>query len=370
MSTSANTNTEVWINKKDFRKTQIVEADTMPLQQGEIRVNIDKFALTANNIGYAIGGDAVGYWQYFPTHEQDWGKVGVWGFADVIESNVVDVAVGERLYGFFPMSSQLVLKPSEVKPHLFLDATKHRQGLPAFYNQYHRCQAEPELMQSMEDQRSVLFPLYLTGFVIADFLMDNHYFNAEQMIVGSVSSKTGYSLAAFIRSNGYTGKIVGLTSAHNVKFVEELAICDQVVTYDQADTVNNISSVYIDMSGDRQVVAALHHHLADNMKSSQIVGVTHWENLGKRVALPGAQPVFFFTPDHIQKRSQQLGEKVFMEKGFTAAVQLFARFKHLVNIEHHQGAQAVAQLWLDLLDNKISGQRGVMLSTSDGSDAN
>ena len=100
------TATELWVDRTNFRNTRIVEASQPELGEGEIRVAIDKFAITSNNVGYAVSGDMIGYWQYFPTGEEPWGKVTVWGMADVVESNSPDIKVGERLYGFFPMSSQ------------------------------------------------------------------------------------------------------------------------------------------------------------------------------------------------------------------------------------------------------------------------
>jgi len=257
--------------------TRIVEASQPELGEGEIRVAIDKFAITSNNVGYAVSGDMIGYWQYFPTGEEPWGKVTVWGMADVVESNSPDIKVGERLYGFFPMSSHLVITPGRVKDEHFMDVAPHRNELPALYNQYSRTAAEPAQMQAIEDERCVFFPLFMTGFVIADFLLDNDWFGAEQLVIGSVSSKTGYGLARFIKDNGYRGRVVGLTSDRNKAFVEDLGLCDQVVIYDDIESLDNVPSVYVDMSGDQPVRARLHHHFGDNMKNSQLVGVTHWD---------------------------------------------------------------------------------------------
>jgi hypothetical protein len=61
----------------------------------------------------------------------------------------------------------------------------------------------------MEDQRCIFFPLFMTGFVIADLLSDNDWFGAEQIVVGSASSKTGFSAAEFIKRAGFEGSLVG-----------------------------------------------------------------------------------------------------------------------------------------------------------------
>lgn len=354
--------TELWVDRTDFMNTRIVEASQPELGEGEIRVAIDKFAITSNNVGYAVSGDMIGYWQYFPTGEEPWGKVTVWGMADVVESNSPDIKVGERLYGFFPMSSHLVITPGRVKDEHFMDVAPHRNELPALYNQYSRTAAEPAQMQAIEDERCVFFPLFMTGFVIADFLLDNDWFGAEQLVIGSVSSKTGYGLARFIKDNGYRGRVVGLTSDRNKAFVEDLGLCDQVVIYDDIESLDNVPSVYVDMSGDQPVRTRLHHHLGDNMKNSQLVGVTHWDAEQVEETLPGSPPEFFFTPAQIDKRNADWGPGVLTQKGYAASAALAMELKGQLKMEFHRGAQACASVWRDMLDNKISGQQGIMVS--------
>ncbi|WND02991.1 DUF2855 family protein [Temperatibacter marinus] len=355
-------NTELWTKKSNLRKTRTVESDLMPLQEGGIRVSVDKFALTSNNVGYAMSGEMIGYWHYFPTGEDDWGKVTVWGMADVIESNCAEISVGERLYGFFPMSRYLDMIPGRIKEGYFFDESSHRASLPALYNQYSRTQGEPEGMRALENERCILFPLFMTGFVIADFMLDHDWFNAGQIIVGSVSSKTGIGTASFIKKNGYKGQLIGLTSAGNKDFVKGLDICDQVVTYDAIKSLAQTSSVYIDMSGDAATRLALHTHLESDLQSSQIVGATHWEDASMKQEVPGVRPAFFFTPGQIDKRNKEWGPGVLMEKATVASAGLAVCLKGQLSVERHQGAEACAQIWLDMLDNKISGKRGILVS--------
>ncbi len=354
--------TELWVDKTNFRNTRALTAELSQLAQGDIRVAIDKFAVTSNNVGYAFSGDMIGYWNFFPTGEEPWGKVTVWGMADVVQSNTSSIAVGERLYGFFPMASQVVLTPGRVKDEHFMDVAPHRRELPALYNQYSRTHAEPEALRVIENERCVFFPLFMTGFVIADFLQDNDWFGAQQIIIGSVSSKTGYGLATFLRANEYHGKIVGLTSDHNKPFVEQLGVCEEIVGYDAVDSVANLPSAYVDMSGDGPTRAKLHHHLGSNMKTSQIVGVTHWEAQQVDGVLPGSAPEFFFTPAHVDKRNADWGSGVLMQKGYAASARLAVELQDQLKMEFHRGVDACSHVWLDMLDNKISGQQGIMIS--------
>jgi hypothetical protein len=183
--------TELWIDRTRYRYTKVQQGDIPAPGDGEILIAIDKFAMTANNVTYAASGDLFGYWQFFPTGEDPWGKVTVWGIGEVIESRSDAIAVGERLYGFFPMSSHVVMKPGDVSPRGFTDVSAHRQALPALYNHYARTEAEPAELRALEDQRCIFFPLFMTGYVIADLLSDNDWFGAVQLVVGSAVFQNG-----------------------------------------------------------------------------------------------------------------------------------------------------------------------------------
>ena len=85
------------VRRDDLASTRIDSFDAnAPLDAGELRCRIDHFAFTANNITYAVFGDAMHYWQFFPA-PAGWGCVPVWGFATVQESRCDGLAVGERL---------------------------------------------------------------------------------------------------------------------------------------------------------------------------------------------------------------------------------------------------------------------------------
>ncbi len=339
-----------------------VEREPVALDEGQVRVTIDKFALTSNNVSYAVSGDEIGYWQFFPCAEEPWGKVTVWGMADVVESRSADIPVGERIYGFFPMSTELVMSPGRVKDNGFVDMAPHRQSLPGLYNYYARTHAEPAPLRAIENERCVFFPLFITSFVIADFLLDNGWFSAEQVVIGSVSSKTGFGLARFVRSLGFEGKVVGLTSEHNRAFVDSLALCDQVLGYDEVERLDQVATAFVDMAGDAPVRMRLHQHLGELLKTSQVVGVTHWDSERIKATLPGAKPVFFFAPAQIEKRNREWGGGALVQRGSEASAALAIELQGLLKAEYYRGVDACASIWRDMLDNKISGQRSIMVS--------
>ena len=357
--------TELWVDRTDYRHTQVERGDIPQPGEGEILVAIDKFAMTANNVTYAASGDLFGYWQFYPTGEDPWGKVTVWGIGEVIASQVDAIQAGERLYGFFPMSSHVVMTPGDMTARGFTDAVAHRQALPGLYNHYARTAAEPAELQELEDQRCIFFPLFMTGYVIADLLLDNDWYGVEQVVIGSASSKTGFSTAAFVRAAGFGGAIVGLTGEQNVPFSEALDCYDNVVPYGDLETLDNAPAAYIDIAGDVGVRSRLHQHLKDAAVSTLLVGATHWDQFAKSVdggSLPGNEPEVFFAPAQIEKRDAEWGRGVMMGKAYTASINLVQKLAPTLMMESHAGAEACNRIWQALLDNEISGQRGVMLS--------
>ena len=104
--------------KSDLPRTRIREQEMPALKEGEILLRIDRFALTANNITYGVVGEKFGYWNFFPAGE-GWGVIPVWGFAEVIGSRHAEVQQGERLYGYFPMATHLVMVPARVQAGTF-----------------------------------------------------------------------------------------------------------------------------------------------------------------------------------------------------------------------------------------------------------
>ena len=73
------------VQKSDWKQTRFAEGATPELAPGQVLFRVDRFALTSNNISYALSGDMLGYWRFFPCDE-GWGRIPVMGFANVIRS--------------------------------------------------------------------------------------------------------------------------------------------------------------------------------------------------------------------------------------------------------------------------------------------
>jgi hypothetical protein len=120
------------VRRDDLRTTRLCDVPSAQLEpdRGQALLRVDHFAFTANNITYAVAGDMLSYWNFFPA-ERGWGRVPVWGFADVVASRCDGVREGARLYGYYPMSTHLVVQPVHANDAGFIDGAAHRAAMAA-----------------------------------------------------------------------------------------------------------------------------------------------------------------------------------------------------------------------------------------------
>ncbi len=343
-----------------------------PLATGEVRLRVDRFALTSNNITYAAFGDAMNYWQFFPTSQADaalgWGIIPVWGFGTVSESAHADVPVGERFYGYYPMSTDVVVQPTRTSPRGFSDGAVHRAALHPVYNQYINCASDPFYDSSnpaTEDIQALLRPLFITSWLIDDFLADNQFFGASAALLSSASSKTAYGTAHEMKKRGSI-KVIGLTSAANLAFCESLGCYDQVLVYDELAKLDAATSlVYVDFAGNaalrRNIHAGFH-----NLKYSCSIGGTHVDHLGSAKDLAGVKPILFFAPAQVKKRTEEWGSVAFGQR-MVQAWQGFTKTAAQSNppwlqSQYRSGPQAVSEVYQQVLAGKGDARVGHMLS--------
>jgi hypothetical protein len=347
------------VGRSDLRLHRIVTEPVPVPGQGQVVLHIGQCALTANNITYGAFGDVMGYWKFFPA-ETGWGRLPVWGFADVVTSRADGIAEGERVYGFFPMSSHLVVRAGRVSPTSFVDTSDHRAKLPAVYNQYmritHRAGARDEQLQA------VLRPLFTTSFLIDDWLASVDLFEATSVVIASASSKTGLALAALLSANRDV-EVVGLTSARNAEFVGGVGYYDRVVVYGEVATLDaSQPTVLVDMGGDATVLAEVHGHFGDALRHSCQVGATHWEQVGSGGGLPGPKPALFFAPDHVQRRIGDWGGAGFEERvnaSWNSFVESAGTWLELVV---HRGPEAVTAAYEAVLEGNVSPHQAFIIT--------
>lgn len=352
---------DLHVNRTNFHETRVVDLPPSPLEDGHARLHIDSFALTANNITYVAIGEMMKYWDFFPA-EEPWGRVPVWGFADVVESRHDDVAVGTRVYGFLPMSEELVIDVGKVDAHGLVDAAAHRAPMAAVYNHYSFTDPAIAPGSAGEDRQMVLYPLFVTSFLVDDYLGDNDYFGAERVVVSSASAKTALGVAhQASRRDGI--EVVGLTSRGNMDFVTGLGVYDRVVAYDDVDQLPAGTAVYVDVTGSATVRAGVHERYRDELRHDMILGGTHWDEMGGAGAdLPGPAPTFFFAPSQIAKRNSEWGPDEFDRQLSEAWREYSTWAADWIDLHHDGGPEAVTNTYLALLDNQVSPTVGHILS--------
>lgn len=297
---------------------------TMPVEEDEVLLKIDRVAITTNNITYAAFGEAMQYWGFFPTSLPEWGHMPVWGFADVVASNAEGIEAGERFYGYFPIASHIRMKAARVTKRGFYDVSEHRLSLTSAYNQYTRCSNDPAYSRENEDYQMIVRPLFITSFMGADFLQDNGFFGARRIVVSSASSKTAYG-TAFCLKDSHDVKLVALTSGGNRAFVEGLGCYHEAVTYDDLERMPaDVPTLYLDFSGDEALRARVHHHFADALVYDCFAGSAQNTGFLRDTGLPGPKPVFYFAPVQIRKRNSDWGHDE-VNRRFNAAQLAFIR---------------------------------------------
>ncbi len=364
----------------EHRTEPSISPELVQLAHGEALLTIEHFALTSNNITYAAFGDAMKYWEFFPATQNtaQWGRIPVWGFATVTRLGGSDDAtplqIGERIYGYFPMSSYLIVKPGRLNAQGFSDATEHRQALHPIYNQYRRCANDPGYNLKREAQQMLVQPLFMTSFLIEDFLSDQQHFGAEQIIITSASSKTSYSLAYLIKQRNLANgsdtnkkiKIVALTSKQNALFVNAMSVYDQVCTYEDLTSIQaDKKAVIVDMAGNGALRTELHVHLGDSLMYSCAVGGTHWDQLAEPKSAthtPGPKPTLFFAPAQAKKRATDWGPDQLQLRIGKAWLSFQPTLDDWMHVMNFKGPDALAKVYNDLLAGKSLADQGYVIS--------
>jgi Protein of unknown function (DUF2855) len=358
---------QLLVKKDNLVETRINPLPDTALHEGQIRLRVNLFALTSNNITYAAFGGTMNYWNFYPSGEAGWGIIPVWGFATVVQSLHPGVAVGEKLYGYFPMASSVVLEPIKLNEKSFMDGAAHRAELHPVYNQYMRTKSDPFYKPDTEAIQALLRPLFITSWLIDDFFDDNQFFSANTAILSSASSKTAYGTAFQLKQR--TGiEVIGLTSASNVAFCESLGCYHRVLTYEQLDQIKaDAACVYIDFAGNAGLRSDIHARFT-NLKYSCSIGGTHVESLGGSKGLAGPRAILFFAPAQIKKRIEEWGGAEFGKR----MVQAWLSFTNAVtqstpswlSTQQHVGTDAVTQAYAQVLGGRGDPRIGHILSLS------
>ena len=269
---------ELQVRRDDLSSCRLADGEPLreDLDDGEAQLLVERLALSANNVTYAIEGDRLGYWRLFPAPE-GWGRIPAWGYARVVASRSPVVRTSGRFFGLFPIGRYVTVRPA---PHQlgFVDAAPHRRELPPVYNQYLTADGDGD------DAALVMRPLF-TASVLLDLTLDATAF--DTVVLTSASSKTAYGLAHLLRRRPV--ETVGLTSAARRAWLVGLGLYDSVLTYDNlSELTASGGAVLVDFAGDPGLVREIHERPAGALTRSILVGSTHATTKRGRRAAQGS----------------------------------------------------------------------------------
>lgn len=352
------------VTRTAFGDARIEPLALVPLAEGEVRLAIDSFAITSNNVTYAAIGEAFGYWDFFPAAAGQ-GIVPVWGHATVTETRHAALETGERVYGYLPMATHLIVVPDKVTASGFTDSAPHRAARAAVYNQYRRLAADPGHVVGAEAIRAIFEPLFLTSYLIEAMFRRNDWHGGQRLIVTSASSKTALALAHVVRAASPAIARIGLTSARNIGFVERTGLYDRVLGYDELSALTQAgdAAVAVDFAGNGETLAHVHAALGAQLRYSCLVGVTDWQHrggFGDRVAI-GPKPILFFAPDHVATTVAELGPRGFQ----TTVAERWRAFAgdaaRLMRIEEVAGLTDAVGAWHRAVAGQVAADVGVVV---------
>lgn len=339
--TSAGSAWDVLVRRSELSATTVRRSTRPELADGLVRLSVERFGISANNITYVLGGDSspLRWLDNFPAPE-GFVRVPVWGFATVLESRHPGCAVGTRVFGYLPMSTDV-----DVAPHPFdgglLDVSPHREGISEPYRRLVVVGGEEEL----DGLRTLIRPLFPASYFLAD-VVDHE---VEQsggpvtVLVTSASSKTALGTAHLLRQRG-RAVTHGLTSTGNLDFVRRTELYDATSTYDDLPGIRG-QVVLMDFSGRRSLLAAIHRRYGDGIRLHQAIGGTAQEPRGHGPALPGPAPVPFNGPATQDRYLARLGERGFAATIGQAEASFLDVARHFLTVHDAVGSDAVERAW-------------------------
>lgn len=358
-------NVTLEVQRGDLGEARLSRSPLEALGPGEVRVRIERFALTANNITYGVIGEMLGYWEFFPPPEADaaagWGRIPAMGWGEVVLSDAEGIEPGSRYYGWYPMARHCTIAATATASG-FRDDGANRAGHAPVYRAYTATSADPlyESGEDAEDRHALLRGLFGTAFVADRFFASSEYFGASAAIVLSASSKTAIGFAQQARQRDLD-EVIGLTSERNREFVESLGTYDRVLTYGSEDELPRVDSVSIDMAGDGQVLQRVHRALGDRLKHSMIVGMSHHDAPRGDIE-GGPQPQMFFAPTEIKRSADELGREEFQRQLGATTAELIGASREWLRIERSRGPDSALEAYRSVLAGRTPPSIGRIVS--------
>lgn len=314
-------------------------------------LEIEHFGFSANNITYALLGDRFGYWGFFPASE-GYGITPVWGFAKVVASNTNELNVGERVYGYLPMATHLVIHADKITPQGFSDANPSRKSISPVYDHYVRCDADPTYSDDMRAWLLTFRPLYTTSFVLAYVLAERAGDEKTRVWFTSASSKTAYGTAQILREIMPNAELCGVTSAKQKAFVEQIDCYHSVYTYDEmSDQTCSDEDWVLDFAGDQARLIEWRSSHQNATPRTLLIGATDVQ--AQTVRAEGSVGHVFFAPDEVRRFHKEWGVQTFQQRYIQHFNSFVKHFGAHLTTASHSGSQSIVKQFQHFVDGSV-----------------
>lgn len=336
--------------RTDLKQSRFVD-EAITANDGELIVRVDEFALTSNNITYARLGETADYWRYFPSDDPQWGRIPAWGNATVIESNHANIGVGDRYYGFVPMSSRFLMRPDRVGPAGFVDTSEHRNPLSRVYNAYRPIATDSLLADHL---RPIFEPVFILSFLLDLAVADRFGTDPPDVLVTSASSKAAIGTAHLLHGRGVP--TIAATSARNAEFCASLDCYADVVTYDELDMLADRSWAVVDISGNQNHTRVMRKRLGDQLVDVIHAGFTHRSG----PAIRSLDAHTFNAPQHIINRTRQWGRTGFAERLADTFDDFLSWSEQWATVDRIGNEHALTHAYLDVVNGNVHPARSLL----------
>ena len=201
-----------------------------------------------------------------------------------------------------------------------------------------------------EDALLVLSPSFWLSFTLDDYLARNTRADRANraVVVTSASSKAAIGLAHLLTSRGVP--VAGLTSPSRVPFARSLSLYDQVLPYDQAESLPADAATVVDIAGDSALRDRIDRHLA-RRPDIVIARGTHGD----------VSSLTFSSPQAIPGLADVWGWAL-LDQRFRAALGSFAAdAASWLQILRHRGLQGAAAVYYQVLTNAGSPAQAYLI---------
>lgn len=331
-----------------------------PLQPGAVELEIGTFGLTANNATYARLGDSdLPFWDVFSA-EAGLGRLPVWGTATVVRSRCDAVPVGERYFGFLPMSTHHVVGAPEAREDGFLDCTPARAEL---LHPWYRTYLRVPTAELLDDLQILLRPLMTAAVTASDFALRSISSGVRTVVVTSASSKTALCTAALLAERS-GARLVAVTADKHLGFVRGVGCYDQVTSYvSVAEIATDGPVLVLDLAGDLGQLRVLSEHFGTFLSHIALIGYTHPGAVIEPPADLRPLAEIFFSPHEQDVQIESIGSSAYRQR-FAQAEQLCVQAaRGWLQLRRLRGPEAAEAHFRRLLAGEVLPDEGAVFRT-------